>query len=734
MPGIFRGALKNVVGVSRLMKTIVSIFRKFRSSPLIRDDSGIALVAIVFVLGAAALTSTTMVLRQNSGVQAELEQIQRKNADLDKIRDAILVTAYQDTNIQLPCPADPDGGNLGTEDRAGTTCNTLRGVVPWQTIGLAPQDVQGQQGLVTYVVHQSETDVCNTTVGRAGTMDNLGTAATDSINFALIDHGDNGLGAVNADGTFRTAPTSTEELANCAVGSVNDPCNVTNLGEIRTGPPSEDSASEFDDIVLAVDISVDDFVDTMCLDIAEEDGDISDGGSGGEAGQTAQGAEFGFGDRQITQLLNRSANDTSGEQTRSIVTGDDDTNPDGEVLDGVRFRNDGTNDTRSCAWTEIAFPIDSDMTGEVDPHSIRMFLQFGSETDPSGVRGDGAVIAIAQTNLEGAGAYELDGTYCGSPGGENLGFQEVASGLTLFPISPFPRFGIEIDTEDHRGVGSNFDNLDNHISIVGMDVNHAGLDITETDTTLVGSAVCDEEADLDTANNDGDYRLDAITGGFIAGSVGDPEGATVTACYVNTDGNDVNTMPLVHEPDTNENAWLEQDDDAIANFHNMRIEIDNRGDSECADIGNELHVQYWVWPTDSTFGLNCPSAEHTSLCSNLTDSYENLQTAAGVAQMDTPTGSQCIPWSSSENLVQIGLVSGADGGGTQDQFTIRTFSIATDRDFAAPAEVVDQASETFEINAPRLVLELVADGYLDAATAQTRAFSDQFGLYPEFVK
>ena len=76
-------------------------------------------------------------------------------------------------------------------------CGTLRGVVPWQTVGLAPQDVQGQHGLVTYVVYQAETDVCNATIGRADTMDNLGTAAADTISFALIDHGDNGLGAVN---------------------------------------------------------------------------------------------------------------------------------------------------------------------------------------------------------------------------------------------------------------------------------------------------------------------------------------------------------------------------------------------------------------------------------------------------------------------------------------------------------------------------------------------------------
>ena len=688
-------------------------------------SKGVALLVVAAALAVAGGAAVFTLRSVETG--RELFQLRSAYSEFGKIRDALLVSAYQNAEIQLPCPSDPDGtsgSGFGSEsNRTGGLCDISRGVVPWLDIGLSEQDVINSRGdYITYIIDNTATNLCDFTRAQQGSLDDLNTGTANDALFTLVDHGENGSGAVIGVGAYNAAPTTTEEQANCPVGSSTSGCTVSNTGQFRSGPASDDSGDFFDDVAFLVEPSTDSFVSDNCIDL-NEDGDVSDGGGAGEGGNTAKGGNIGFGDRQLGQLYSRTGNDTSVEFTQQPNINDNFTRSDtNEQLDGLRFVNNGSVDTRSCAWTELSFPIQSGI-GENGDYTIRMFLQFGAEVDSGNTRGDGAVIAMLAGNLHDPSSasdpssttYTIDSTKCGGPGGEFLGFETdtaLAGSITQLPTDF--RLGIEMDTESHDGVANNEDDpTNNHVAIVGTTVDHQSLDIaSQVTTNTVRAARCDA-----AATGDGTPRTDNIpVGGSITGSLNDANTTNLHGCYVN-DGTTA--------------GWLEQNDDDDADFHTMRIEIVNtdevNGDNSATRIcdvdSNEILVRYWIWPTDSNFGLNCPN---TSLCSDLTEDYLQLQTNAGItgSSQDSPTGAQCIPWSTAESLVQMGLVSGADAGAnnTEDQFTVRTFTVAFDRDFSNdPTEATGDA-ETFEINAARLVMHLVTEGFRDAKDTTTEYF------------
>ena len=692
---------------------------------------GVALLAVAAALVVAGAGATFTLRALQSGT--DLDQFRRVQSKMEKVYDALVVYAYRSSNLQLACPADPDG-DLSTEDRTGDSCDTLRGTVPWETLGLSEADVISDRGgHFTYIIDQASVDLCNSSVGRTGTLDDLATTDTDSYLFALIDHGANGAGAVISSGNYAITPSSAEEQANCSQGTGGNACGDAGAsitaGAFRSGPNSSETGDFFDDIVFVGDIGNDNSIDNNCLELASEDGDLSGGGGGGAAGQTAQGGQVGFDDRQFSEIFNETG-DSDADQIRSVQNNStsDFTTPSGEVMDGVRFRNDSDVDTRTCIWTAATFPIDSLVTGQDDRHTIRMFLQFGADSDTNDTLGDGMVVALATSKLNDRSNFNtttdtfvIDGNVCGAPGGEFLGFEDDGVVRSIDYPSPvsadFRIMGVEIDTEDHHDGVNNFDNIDNHIAIVQQDIGHFGLSMSSNDAS--DSAACDvTEAGM--AGSDGTVRLDGFSSELPNGGIdGDDESALNTAadgsgvvgCYANTDGGD--------SPGGTTTSWLEvggvDGSNDVSLFHQMRIEIENTTTVDGICDPDELLMRFWVWPSNGAFDLNCPYSEH---CSNLTDNYMQLQADdTDITNLDNPVAAQCMPWPSSGNLVHLGLVSGADVAGGQDRFTVRTFSAASDADYAAPTEAASTA-ETFELNQPRLTMHLVRDGYHEARDTQ----------------
>ena len=114
-------------------KRIESLFASLKASKFVRDESGVALVAIAVVIGGAALATTTAVLRREAGVQAELRETRNQRVKFDRIQAAIEVYAMQDygssgagsgsETYRLPCPANPADGD-GPAPQATTTAPT----------------------------------------------------------------------------------------------------------------------------------------------------------------------------------------------------------------------------------------------------------------------------------------------------------------------------------------------------------------------------------------------------------------------------------------------------------------------------------------------------------------------------------------------------------------------------------------------------------------------------------
>jgi hypothetical protein len=265
-------------------KRIESLFASLKASQFVRDESGVALVAIAVVIGGAALATTTAVLRREAGVQAELRETRNQRVKFDRIQAAIEVYAMQDygssgagsgsETYRLPCPANPADGDGQAEngDGSNTCAGNNRGIVPWATIGLAERDVVDQQGnYITYIVNASDSmEVCNWSSARAGSLDDLN--STTNAKFALVSPGENGFGAYGKDPSSRKdAPSSAQEIANCPVPNGGN-CNgttVPNTNAFRTGPASDDDSTYFDDIVKSV--QMDASVTAECEEFFGED-------------------------------------------------------------------------------------------------------------------------------------------------------------------------------------------------------------------------------------------------------------------------------------------------------------------------------------------------------------------------------------------------------------------------------------------------------------------------------
>ena len=249
-----------------------------------RDDAGVALVAIVFVLGSAALATTTMVLLQEQGIPLELRNTRSQNSSIELVNDALEVYIIQ--NDFVPCPANGDTG----DGMALTNCDDNdqdrnAGEVPWATLGLSEQDATDAYGnIYTYVAATNLATggtvaaLCEQIGGEVSGVVNSGNIQVDTDNdmtdtadittaiYAVIGHGENRRGGWTTNDNYTGVPGTLED--NNSAGAAG----VVNLALINDFPPAEgDANSVFDDLVVVKQPS--DFTE-FCEDLVAE-GDVN---------------------------------------------------------------------------------------------------------------------------------------------------------------------------------------------------------------------------------------------------------------------------------------------------------------------------------------------------------------------------------------------------------------------------------------------------------------------------
>ncbi len=259
---------------------------KLQPTTILKDDSGVALIAIAFVLGSIALATTVAIIQRESGIQEELRDTRSQRTNFDLIKAALEVYALQDYGAsgvasggdlyRLPCPANPaDGDGVREAWDSDNACGSNnRGIVPWSSIGLSESDViDGEGNYITYIVHSTDSmEVCDGLTALAGNLDDAN--ATANSKYALISHGTNTFGGFRAvTNAQASAPSSSNEQANCSVS-----CGAgTSTNVFRSGPSSNDSSTFFDDVVRGVQLGTK--ITSYCKELFGEEA-VSAGTSG----------------------------------------------------------------------------------------------------------------------------------------------------------------------------------------------------------------------------------------------------------------------------------------------------------------------------------------------------------------------------------------------------------------------------------------------------------------------
>ena len=237
-------------------------YMKNRSSPpgftLVEMAIVLVIIGLVLSMGVSALITQ----RLNT-------QIQTTKANEDAIKTALIT--FISRNNRLPCPALPGTGieasNPGTCTGAATTGSSVRGIVPWISLGLPdaagadawnnrytyqvtsaatvsmPSTLSQMRGTMT--VH-SGTPVVKALPPTGNQINSCSTVLGDnSCNMdavvVVMSHGENGFGAYTLTGTQLAAPTSPNETQNASVSEAFVKADYSN-----------NAATAYDDVVLAL--------------------------------------------------------------------------------------------------------------------------------------------------------------------------------------------------------------------------------------------------------------------------------------------------------------------------------------------------------------------------------------------------------------------------------------------------------------------------------------------------
>ncbi|MEQ9112151.1 MAG: hypothetical protein RIF37_16775 [Rhodospirillaceae bacterium] len=243
-----------------------------------RSDDGAA--GLVIVLALLMVVGAFVSVQLSNQSERTLRQTKNTNLSLTTLRDALNVYAIQDPNQYLPCPADGSvtGATRGTAAaNAGGVCTINSGIVPFLTLGLSEQAVTDEFGTtVTYIVDDTDINVCNGAVGRAGNLD-ITVASVDSSNalFALVSHGQNRRGGYTPAGTQLAILATANERQNCPNGAA---CTDPDTNAVERGPfvEANNGDTHFDDqVVLAISSEFDDICSSTSSPTATSNANVT---------------------------------------------------------------------------------------------------------------------------------------------------------------------------------------------------------------------------------------------------------------------------------------------------------------------------------------------------------------------------------------------------------------------------------------------------------------------------
>lgn len=202
------------------------------------------------------------------------DDLRRATANNGNAQVATAIDRYVTANGSLPCPDVTGNGTAGSS--CGTATTPTWGLVPWQTLGLSPQQALDAWGRrLTYALASNSNNVaypyaCNAAAaansgGGLATWSNLtpspGGSAYSSAAYVLVNHGPNGRGAFQQNGASiggqLSVPSAANEAFNCprsaSTGTTNQCPSVSN-DLYWPGPyvaKGSDTSTWFDDTVMA---------------------------------------------------------------------------------------------------------------------------------------------------------------------------------------------------------------------------------------------------------------------------------------------------------------------------------------------------------------------------------------------------------------------------------------------------------------------------------------------------
>lgn len=190
-------------------------------------EMAVVLVILGFLLGGLLVPLSSQIEQKNYSVTQR---------DLADIKEAIIGYALShpalDGNPYLPCPDSV--GDDGIEDRAGTTCASPEGNLPWSDLGLPAQDGWGNRYRYRVTHLQFADNSLGFTLASNGNITIRDAAAgnivANAIPVVIFSRGKNGAGA------------GADEAENS---------NIANT-LIVSHEPSATAGNEFDDLVVWV--------------------------------------------------------------------------------------------------------------------------------------------------------------------------------------------------------------------------------------------------------------------------------------------------------------------------------------------------------------------------------------------------------------------------------------------------------------------------------------------------
>ncbi|MGE4062450.1 MAG: type II secretion system protein [Rhodospirillaceae bacterium] len=207
-------------------------------------EMAIVLVVIGLVVSGGLFAVTPII--QNA-------KVSETRARLDRLEDALTLYAMQYTC--LPCPAAVAGDGTaqftGAASGCGTGCTSVRGVVPWQTLGLSRADGADAFGTrISYEVtaalvvagSMTRSGTTYTPLGTITVNTAAGAAVTTAAAYVLVSHGLNRhFGYLEDTGTQVSGAVGTSTIED-----LNEPLDSTYVQDNYRPAPD---ANYFDDIV-----------------------------------------------------------------------------------------------------------------------------------------------------------------------------------------------------------------------------------------------------------------------------------------------------------------------------------------------------------------------------------------------------------------------------------------------------------------------------------------------------